>query len=224
LSGARGLGFGLLAAGVFIAAVLSFTEKDYRPALVASGLALAVVAYNAVMKRTPVGPLGMGACRFLNVILGMSLSPAPWGTWNYVIAGGIGLYIVGVTWFARTEARPSNRLPLFSATMVGAAGIVLLVIFPRFAPADGFVAAIQDDPRKWHLLWALLGAMIAWRCLWAIVDPRPLLVQRAVRQCIFSLVMLDAVVTFAVCGLGPAVVVLLLLFPTMFLGQFIPST
>ena len=66
--------------------------------------------------------------------------------------------------------------------------------------------------------------MIAWRCLWAITDPRPLLVQRAVRMCIFSLVMLDAVVTFAVCGLVPAVVILLLLLPTMFLGQFIAST
>ena len=84
-------------------------------------------------KRTAIGPLVMGLCRFLNVMLGMSLSPTPWQTWNYVVAGGIGLYIVGVTWFARTEARPSNRLPLFMAMLVGAAGIVLLVLFPRMA-------------------------------------------------------------------------------------------
>jgi 4-hydroxybenzoate polyprenyltransferase len=187
-------------------------------------LATAVLAYDAVIKRTPIGPLGMGLCRFLNVLLGMSLSPAAWDTWNYVVAGGIGLYIVGVTWFARTEARPSNRVPLSLATLIGGAGIVLLVLFPRFAPEEGFVAAIQDDPRKWHLLWALLGAMIAWRCIWAIMDPRPLLVQRAVRMCIFSLVMLDAVATFAVCGVEPAVLILVLLLPTMFLGQFIPST
>jgi 4-hydroxybenzoate polyprenyltransferase len=224
LSGARGLGFGLLAIGVFLGLVLSLTELDYRPALVAVGLAAAVVAYDSVIKRTPLGPLGMGLCRFLNVLLGMSLSPTAWNTWNYVVAGGIGLYIVGVTWFARTEARASNRLSLLLATVVGAAGIALLAIFPRFAPEDGLIAVIRDDPTRWQTLWVFLGVLIGWRCLWAIVDPRPFLVQRAVRQCIFSLIMLDAVVTYAMCGFGPAVLILVLLLPTMFLGQFIYST
>jgi hypothetical protein len=66
--------------------------------------------------------------------------------------------------------------------------------------------------------------LIAWRCVWAIADPQPVLVQRAVRQCIFSLIMLDAVVTFAVAGFAPAILIMLLLLPTMFLGQFIYST
>jgi 4-hydroxybenzoate polyprenyltransferase len=224
LSGARGLGFGLLAAGVFVAVVLAITEEDFRVALVGCGLAIAVVAYDAVLKQTPAGPLGMGICRFLNVLLGMSLSAAPWQTWNYVIAAGIGLYIVGITWFARTEARASNRWALALATVVGAGGIVLLVLMPRFAPPEKLLASIENDSQRWNLMWGLLGALIAWRCLWAIADPRPLLVQRAVRQCIFSLIMLDAVVTSALAGFLPAVLVLLLLIPTMFLGQFIYST
>jgi 4-hydroxybenzoate polyprenyltransferase len=224
LSGARGLGFGLLASGVFIATVLSLTEQDYRPALVGAALAIAVVAYDRLVKRTPLGPIGMGLCRFLNVLLGMSLSPAPWATWNYVVAGGIGVYIVGVTWFARTEAKASNRLALALATLVGAAGLVMLAFFPQFAVDEELAAAVRDDPRRWNMLWGLLGTLIAWRCVWAIVDPRPLPVQRAVRQCIFSLIMLDAVVTLAVAGLAPALLVMLLLLPTMFLGQFIYST
>jgi 4-hydroxybenzoate polyprenyltransferase len=223
-SGARGLGFGLLASGVFIAAILSITEQRYRPALTAAFLAAAVFAYDWRIKRTPMGPVGMGLCRFLNVLLGMSLSPAPWATWNYVIAGGIGIYIVGVTWFARTEARSSNRWSLLLATLVGAGGVVMLALFPQVAEADELTAAVRDDPRRWNMLWGLLGLLIAWRCIWAIVDPRPLLVQRAVRQCIFSLIMLDAVVTFAVAGLVPAILIMLLLLPTMFLGQFIYST
>jgi 4-hydroxybenzoate polyprenyltransferase len=224
LSGARGLGGGLVAVGIFIAILLSVTEQDYRPAVVAAALAAAIFAYDAAIKHTPLGPVGMGLCRFLNVLLGMSLSRTPWETWHYVIAAGIGTYIAGVTWFARTEARPSNRLPLILATIVGAAGVLLLVAFPRFVPAEGLVLAIRDDPRRWNMLWGLLGLLIAWRCLWAILDPRPHLVQRAVRQCIFSLIMLDAVVTFAVAGFMPAVLIMLLLLPTMFLGQFIYST
>lgn len=224
LSVARGLGFGLLAGGVFLATVLSIVEQDYRPALVGAALAIAVFAYDRLIKRTPLGPLGMGLCRFLNVLLGMSLSPAAWTTWNYVVAGGIGVYIVGVTWFARTEARASNRISLLLATLVGAAGVLMLAFFPQVAVAEELAAPVREDPRRWNMLWGLLGLLIAWRCVWAIIDPRPLLVQRAVRQCIFSLIMLDAVVTFAVAGFVPAVSIMLLLLPTMFLGQFIYST
>ena len=224
LSTGRGFGFGLLAAGVLIAGGLSIAEQDYRPAVAAAVLAAAVFAYDALLKRTLLGPIGMGLCRFLNVLLGMSLSPSPWQTWHYLIAAGIGVYIVGVTWFARTEASTSNRLPLALATLVGAAGVTLLVLFPRFAPPELLTLAVQQDPRRWNMLWGLLGLLIAWRCVWAIADPQPLLVQRAVRQCIFSLIMLDAVVTFAVAGFAPAILIMLLLLPTMFLGQFIYST
>ncbi len=224
ISVARVLGFGLLAAGVGVAVVLSIIEQDFRPAVVSAALAVAVFAYDAVVKRTPLGPIGMGLCRFLNVLLGMSLSPSPWQTWHYIIAAGIGLYIVGVSWFARTEAQASNRLALGLASLVGAAGVTLLVLFPRFAPPELLTVSVQQDPRRWNMLWGLLGLLIAWRCVWAIADPQPVLVQRAVRHCIFSLIMLDAVVTFAVAGFAPAILLMLLLLPTMFLGQFIYST
>ena len=54
----------------------------------------------------------MGGCRLLNVLLGASTGLPLLGEWNVVgfgvphliVAGGIGLYIAGVTWFARTEA------------------------------------------------------------------------------------------------------------------------
>jgi 4-hydroxybenzoate polyprenyltransferase len=224
LSTARRLGFALLAGGIFFAAAASVSQRDYRPVATGAAIAAAVFAYDWGVKRTFVGPLGMGLCRFLNVLLGMSLSAEAWQTWHYVVAGGIGMYIVGVTWFARTEARPSNRLALALATVVGAGGVVLLVVFPRLTPAEGLVTAVRDDPRQWNVLWGLLGLLIAWRCVWAIIDPRPLLVQRAVRHCIFSLIMLDAVVTLAVAGFVPSILIMLLLLPTMFLGQFIYST
>jgi 4-hydroxybenzoate polyprenyltransferase len=224
ISAARRLGLALLACGIIFAAGASVIERDHRPAVIGAAIAAAVFAYDWGLKRTFVGPLGMGMCRSLNVLLGMSLSSEAWQSWHYVVAAGIGVYIVGVTWFARTEAQPSNRLALALATLVGAGGVVLLVLFPRLAPAETLVAAVRDDPRRWNILWGLLGTLIAWRCVWATIDPRPLLVQRAVRQCIFSLIMLDAVVTLAVAGLVPAILIVLLLLPTMFLGQFIYST
>ena len=40
-------------------------------------LATAIIVYDAWLKRTPLGPLAMGACRMLNVMLGMSAADAP---------------------------------------------------------------------------------------------------------------------------------------------------
>ena len=83
----------------------------------------AIVAYDGVLKRTPLGPPTMGACRVLNVLLGMSLADGPWA------AGPLGRgavasasYIVGVTIFARTEARASGRPQLALGVAVIVAG------------------------------------------------------------------------------------------------------
>ena len=71
-----------------------------------------ILLYDAWLKRTPLGPLAMGACRMLNVLLGMSAVDAPLGAEHWLVAGGIGVYVAGVTWFARTEAEQSSRLQL----------------------------------------------------------------------------------------------------------------
>ena len=78
---------------------------------------------------------------------------------------------------------------------------------------------------------AVLGAMIVWRCFMAVVEPKPLLVQIAVKKCILSLVMLDAAVCYA-CYAGRSnrqamlatIAILLLLLPAMLLGRWIDST
>ena len=60
--------------------------------------------YDRRLKGTLIAPLGMGACRFLNVLLGMSAAAEPWYEVHWLIAAAVGIYIAGVTWFARTEA------------------------------------------------------------------------------------------------------------------------
>jgi 4-hydroxybenzoate polyprenyltransferase len=221
---AKMLGSGLLLLGIALGFVVSQLSTDIRPALVATVLAAAVLIYDSFLKRTPFGPLGMGLCRQFNVLLGMSVSVAAWSEWNYLIAGGIAIYIIGVTWFARTEADTSNRLQLSLAILFSGIGILMLALFPRYAPADGVVPLLQLEPGRWNLLWIALAALIGWRCIWAVIEPHPLYVQAAVRQCIFSLVMLDAVVCFAVRGTGHAVAIMLLMVPMLFLGRWVYST
>ena len=84
-------------------------NSDASPGLRCNVLALLIYAYDCILKRTP-GPLAMGGCRFLNVLLGMSASPQPWTAANYLVAAGIGIYIVGITWFAAEKQRRVQKV------------------------------------------------------------------------------------------------------------------
>ncbi|MGC4001711.1 MAG: hypothetical protein QM811_00535 [Pirellulales bacterium] len=76
----------------------------------------------------------------------------------------------------------------------------------------------------WHLLWIALGGLIGLRCVWAILDPKPELVQAGVMQCLRSLIILDAVACFSVCDMYGALCVLPLLIPQMLLARAIYTT
>src|SRR5207237_60823 len=111
----------------------SATALPWRSGLVASALALCIVGYDGWLKSTPFGPLAMGGCRFLNILLGMSVAPQPlpegllgYGVGEFFVAVGIGLYIAGVTWFARSEASISDRLNLLGAMAIIVVGVALL--------------------------------------------------------------------------------------------------
>ena len=216
------LGLALLVAGVSAGWTATLAGGDMRPGIVATLLAAMVVGYDAVLKRTWLGPLAMGACRTLNVLLGMSLSDQRWHDVNWVAAAGIGLYIVGVTIFARTEARASARPQLGLGIGVLLSGIALLSSLPEWATGHEW-PEIHVPPR-WYLFWSLIGALIGWRCLRALVDPAPAQVQAAVRNCIFALVILDAATCLAVQDRVWALVILALLVPMTILGGWIYST
>jgi 4-hydroxybenzoate polyprenyltransferase len=193
-----------------------------RAAIVAIALAALVVAYDAALKSTLLAPLAMGGCRFLNVLLGMSLSPGEWQPVNWLVAAGVGVYIAGVTWFARTEARVSSRPQLAAATVVMLAGLAILAFMPRFATGNEPLQI--QPPDNWLLFWAVLSGMLAWRCGLAVAEPRPPIVQNAVRNCIFSLIIIDAGACFAAQDPKHVIMIIALLIPTMFLGRFLYST
>jgi 4-hydroxybenzoate polyprenyltransferase len=223
LGWARRLGYEMLFCGVGVSILLSAWGGGPRTALLAAALAALVVLYNRVLKFTPLGPVAMGGCRFLNVLLGMSLAAGPWIEPNYLVAGGIGLYIAGVTWFARSEADETiYRGQLLWAIVVMAGGLFLLWWFPqRMDPAE---LAAHYIPENWRLVWIVMSALIGWRCIRAIIQPHGEFIQEAVKQCIMSLVMLDALVSFAVRDFyGPMFIVPLLL-PMTLLGIWAYST
>lgn len=235
LGRARLLGYGMLLLGVTLGGLAGYvapasSEPAWRSGVVALLLASCVIAYDAILKRTLLGPFAMGACRFFNVLLGMSLGAAGGSTQllfeptYFMVAGGIGCYIVGVTWFARTEAKAaSGRSLLMFGVILMAIGVMTLAFFPKYSsfPLDFF----RIEPTMvWPLALFLMTVSILRRCLSAISDPSPQQVQAAVKQCIFSLIVLDAAVVLLVAHWALAIAVLALLIPTFVLGRWVYST
>lgn len=226
LHAARRGGILLLAAGMMLAWLATVMVGDWRPGLAGTTLAMAVLLYDGALKKTPIAPLIMGSCRFLNVLLGMSAASEPWHPMLGLIAGGLGLYIAGVTWYARTEARESNRGQLLWGVAVMAAGLGLLAWFPLWRDAElpAVSQPIFASPERWRLAIALLGGMICWRALQGVAQPVPWRVQRAVKQAILSLIMFDAAIAYLFRDFEGALPILLLIIPALWLGKRIYST
>ncbi|MDA1055577.1 MAG: UbiA family prenyltransferase [Planctomycetota bacterium] len=229
------LGYGMLAGGVLLASCVSLMEMPpaalvWRSGAIALLLAVCVVAYDKILKKTPLGPLAMGACRFFNVLLGMSfaatgdLTPLNFGESHFVIAGGIGVYIAGVTWFARTEAKESSRMLLTFGVGLMAAGVMMLAFFPKIAPVE-LARRFHIEPTfVWPMAIFLMTVTILRRCLVAVADPSPEQVQAAVKQSIVSLIVLDASVALLMADWPYAVGILALMVPMLLLGKWVYST
>ncbi len=219
---ARRLGWGLLWAGVALGAGTGLFVGHLRPGVVAALLATAILLYNGWLKRTPLGPPAMGLCRMLNVMLGINAAGIPLEAGFWLVAGAIGVYVAGVTWFARRESQQSNPLQLALATVVMASGIAMLAWFPHLS--DRVLPMLREETQQWYLLVGVLGLLIVWRCLRAVVDPTSVKVRMAVTQCVMSIIMLDAVACYAVQGVYWASLILLLFIPAMLLGRWIETT
>ncbi|MFG0332109.1 MAG: UbiA family prenyltransferase [Maioricimonas sp. JB049] len=195
-----------------------------NPLLVALILTGTIFAYDSYGKRTPLGPVLMGACRFFNVILGASSADPRfvgiWGLPQLWVAAGLGVYIIGVTWFARTEATVSKRSHLIGSTIVADLGLLSLVAW-LFNWGGG------ARPEIVALLLAVIILTINRRLFAAIFDPAPQKVQTAVRTMLMSLIMLDASLIYF--KLGPegvpfAIATALLLVPSILLGRWMSMT
>lgn len=188
-----------------------------NPGVIALLLIAAVLLYDAYLKRTPLGPLGMGACRFLNVLLGLSGAGADlWTLPNLHLAAAVGVYIVGVTWFARTEEGESSRRHLRLASLVMLAGVLLGLTVP--AHFEGRTAPVYFP----YLVVAFLF-YVGLPVVHAIRRPEPKQVQAAVKRAILGLVVLDAILACAFVG-WPGLLILLLLPPALVLGKWVYST
>jgi 4-hydroxybenzoate polyprenyltransferase len=231
---ATSVGWALWSSGIVIAWFAAFIAGDWRPGIVATLLALCIVLYDRVLKRTPIAPLAMGACRMLNVLLGMSLAyvgmqqpdglvlvSRPWHLSEWLIAAGVGIYVVGVTIFAGTDALTSARGRLVTGLAVLLGGMSLLACVPVLTNYRPPLVVIE---KGWYVLWILLAIITGRRCLAAVMTPNSQHVQAAVRHCVQSIIVLDAAVCVGYASPVWGFAVLGLIIPTVALTSWLRSS
>ncbi len=212
----------LVAAGV-VFAFLSGLVQAWRgeggmatPTVLALLLTGAIFLYDAWLKHTVVGPVGMGACRFLNVLLGITpVAGLIWSRGLY-LALVVGLYIVGVTWLARTEARASSRRALIGATTVML--LSLLMVLPLPVLALPVVPPADASSLLFPYLLVGLGFFVGFPVVAAIRAPTPGRVQSAVKRSLMGLILLDMVLATALAG-SAGLVLLVLMAPSIYLNR-----
>jgi 4-hydroxybenzoate polyprenyltransferase len=210
MTAAVAFGAVLLGGAVFIAWRLSSLSG-----VVAAGIAVAALVYDRIGKHHAVlGPVNMGLCRALNLLLGVTAGGQLTG-FHWLLAAVPLCYIAGITALSRGEVKGGTRA---AAIISGCWLAATLVLF--------FVAAIIEGLRA---CWCLpFVAALLFRNFGpfrsAFQSLTPTAIRVAIKTGILSLILLDASLAAVFAGPWYAVGVLLLYVPATLLARLFAVT
>jgi len=207
--------------------ILAGLSDSTTSLVVALLLAACVLAYDAGLKRTVLGPEAMGACRALNLLLGLSQGADLGGPAAWLIAAGLGLFIVGVTWISRSEVETGQTRGLVAGIWLQ--GVALIALFVAcsgliWSPESGTGQSILRPEAAGLLVLLTVGYFVGQADLVAYRRPIPETFQRAVKTGVLSLVWLDVAAVAASRGPSTAILVAALWVPAFLLGRWLYST
>lgn len=195
LKGASLFGSGLLLSGI----ALSFFV-NHLSGIIAVILALTIILYDSFSKKYQfLGPLNMGLCRALNLILGMSVFGEIFH-WMYAVIPL--LYIFAITLISRGEVYGQNKKHIIWAGLLYAMVIFMVLMI------------IPDIRTQWVSLFPFMGLFI-----FLIYNPlirayrvnSPENIKKAVVSGVLSIIVLDASLAVGFDSWQFGLIVLLLL-------------
>lgn len=213
---ALALALTFLSAGVLLVAI----SGTWQGLIVELALIGCILAYDGGAKRSAIGPEVMGACRGLNLLLGMSHAARLGGPLGWAIALSYATFVMGVTWISRSEVHTGRWKAIalgFSLQMAAFLGLI--------AGATLLSGPIDPEIRVLGVfLLVMIALAVSRRSLFALRDPSPKVIQGAIKFAILSLVWLHVGVLLAVRGPVEAIAVGLFWLPATFTGRWIYST
>lgn len=171
--------------------------------IIAIAIALFALLYNKVSKHYAFfGPLNMGICRGLNLLLGISIITDSLEKWYWLAIVPV-LYIFSITMISRGEVHGGNKRNLYIGGF-----LYLVVIF-----SIHFISAQQGhETMLLTLLFLLPFAWMIYKPLFtAIKDPVGKNIGKAVKAGVISLILMDAAWAAAFGVIYPALVIACLL-------------
>ncbi len=222
----------LLFAGCLLAGVSGWSRVvgvwEGDGLLIATLLAVSIVAYDSRWKSTFAGPMLMGGCRGLNLLLGMSagadLFSVSWQNdwWMLLSALASMIFVAGFTVAARREERKSSRQMLIAGWGMAAVGIAIWCVIPWLASGDRI---LYLDAYRWFPL-LILAVSLPWlrRVVHSVKSLEPKTVQLAIKQSILTLIFLDASAALVFAGPIAGIATSLLVLPMAILGLWFRST
>ena len=245
ISVAKFAGYMLLVLGIGIATAAGWWEQatwmGAMPALLtASCLAAAILAYDKIWKTTWVAPWLMGGCRFLNVVLGASTlvfadQSNYLGTAAPILWLGfcLGIYVAGVTWFARQEANSSaahDSKFRFELQLGNGLMLVAMIAMASSVWLGKQLNWLPDQKQSFGMmflmLFGLIGLPVLRRNWHAMTAANPRMIQMAVGQALRSIILFDAALCFGFIPQAPgyAIAIAGLLIPSFLLSRWFKPT
>ncbi len=196
-------GFVLLLVGICLAFLTNTTCG-----LISIVLALAILSYDKFAKHHAfLGPLNMGVCRGLNLLMGISLLNTM-ENWPYVLVPVV--FIFAVTMVSRGEVHGKNK-----GNIVLAGLLYILVLLGVY-----YLHCIYADGDLWHLVFLALFAFMVFKpLLRAYRENSPANIKKAVKAGVISIILLDAAIAVGHSNIIIGLIILLLLPLSMYLAK-----
>ena len=192
----------LLAAGIIAASLVHADGLFSLSGILAVATAACAVVYDKWGKHhSTIGPINMGLCRGLNLLLGVSIIPA--AVYQYWYLGFVPvIYIAAITMISRGEVHGGSKRILYTAT-----GLYLVVIGSIIA-----IALYRHNVALTTIFIALFAYMIFPALSRAISNPSGPLIGKAVKAGVIALILMNASWA-AAFGLPWVALIILLLLP-----------
>lgn len=178
-------------------------------------IAIAIVLYDAILKRTLLAPWLMGLCRACNLLLGAAAATGEVTSIALPPAIALGAYIASITYFARCEATHTDRRRMLVGLGGACLGLASLLVL-LWVAADVHVEFVVV------LAATLIG--LGRRGWWTIKQGTPQAVQQMVETLVLSIILLDVCVAWSATGVRGGLMVLALLAPAWVFSRSIRVT
>ena len=203
------LGSVLLVLGVYAA-----FQPNLTTGILAIAIAASALVYDKWGKHHKIlGPLNMGMCRGLNLLLGISILQDALDKWWFIACVPI-IYIASITMISRGEVHGSNRTPLYAAAVLYALVIGFILYF---ASINGMA--------MFAIIFLIFLAWMIYRPLFrAINEPSGPNIGKAVKAGVIALIIMNSAWAAAAGALEAAIFIILLLPLSFWLAKIFAVT